>query len=99
MTDLKIFLIIYQKKANRIKKLKTGKIVMKLNMIKNCILEDGTFGNLKLSYTIKYFKLPFIVEKVHIDKLDVLPKEYSSSHLSMYIWLYYAKNVQYYMKL
>lgn len=60
-------------------------IVMKLNMIKNCILEDGTFGNLKLSYTIKYFKLPFVVERVHIDKLDVLPKESSSSHLSMYV--------------
>jgi len=60
-------------------------IVMKLNMIKNCILEDGTFGNLNLPYIIKHFKLPFVVEKVHIDKLDVLPKESSGSHLSMYV--------------
>jgi ATP-dependent Lon protease len=60
-------------------------IIMKLNMIKNCVLEDGTFGNLKLSYAINDFKLPFIVEKCHIDKLDVLPKCDKNNNLSMYI--------------
>lgn len=59
-------------------------IVMKLNMIKNCILEDGTFGELKLSYIIKDFKLPFVVESRHIDKLDVLPKNDRESYLPMY---------------
>ena len=60
-------------------------IIMKLNMIKNCVLEDGTFGNLKLSYAINDFKIPFIVEKCHIDKLDVLPKCDKNNNLSMYI--------------
>ena len=59
-------------------------IIMKLNMIKNCVLEDGTFGNLKLSYAITDFKLPFIVEKCHIDKLDVLQKCDKNNNLSMY---------------
>ena len=59
-------------------------IVMKLNMIKNCILEDGTFGELKLSYHIKDFKMPFVVNCKHIDKLDVLPKSVVTSQLSMY---------------
>ena len=58
-------------------------ILMKLNMIKNCIHTDGSFGELKLSYHLPDFKLPFTLTKTHIDKLDVLPKS-TSVELSMY---------------
>lgn len=59
-------------------------IVMKFNMINNCILDDGTFGDLKLPYNIKGFKLPFVIEITHIDMLDVLPSMSSDAPLSMY---------------
>lgn len=57
-------------------------IVMKLNMCKNCILEDGTFGSLELPYNIA-FKLPFVIDLTHIKKLDVI--SLSKEHLSMYL--------------
>jgi len=59
--------------------------IMKLNMIKNCILEDGTFGNLNLSYNIEDFKLPFTVNKNHIDKLNVLPVVENKIYSPMYM--------------
>ena len=59
-------------------------IVMKLNMIKNCILADGTYGNLKLPYNIDDFKIPFLINLSHIYKLDILPKS-ASENLSMFI--------------
>ena len=59
-------------------------IVMKLNMIKNCILDNGSFGDLKLPYSISDFKLPFVITKSHLELLDVLPKTVESPTLSMY---------------
>lgn len=60
-------------------------IVMKLNMIKNCILDDGTFGNLNLSYNIDDFKIPFVLKKSHIDKLNVLPAVENKIYSPMYM--------------
>ena len=53
-------------------------------MIKNCILEDGTYGNLKLPYNIENFKIPFLINLNHIEQLDILPKN-SNENLSMFI--------------
>jgi len=58
-------------------------IVMKLNMCKNCILEDGTFGSLVLPYNIADFTLPFVINLTHIKKLDVI--SLSKENLSMYL--------------
>ena len=49
-------------------------MLMKINIIKNCVLSDGTCGDLNLPYYIDNFKLPFIIHKKHVDKLDVMPK-------------------------
>ena len=59
-------------------------IIMKLNMIKNCTLENGKSG-LSLKYHIENFKIPFLVKKSHIEKLDVLSKNKSSEPSSMYL--------------
>jgi len=63
-----------------------NKIVMKLNMLNSCNVKNNTADDtnvLKLSYEIKNFKLPFIVLKKHVEKLDVLIKK-DEPMLSMY---------------
>ena len=59
-------------------------IIMKLNMIKNCTLENGKSG-LSLEYHIENFKIPFLVKKSHIENLGVLSKNKSSESSSMYL--------------
>ena len=49
-------------------------IIMKLNLLKNTILKDGSYGDLKLSFNIPNFKLPFTLLREHIDTLNVLNK-------------------------
>jgi ATP-dependent Lon protease len=53
-------------------------VITKINFLKNTILEDGTYGDLNISFAIKDFKLPFVVERKHIDTLKVLSKKESS---------------------
>jgi ATP-dependent Lon protease len=52
-------------------------VITKINFLKNIILEDGTYGDLNISFAIKDFKLPFVVERKHIDTLKVLSKKES----------------------
>ena len=59
-------------------------IVMKINYLKNIILTDGTYGDLNPSFVIPDFKIPFKIEKIHVDKLKVLSKK-DSVHNNMYI--------------
>jgi ATP-dependent Lon protease len=49
-------------------------IIMKLNLLRNTVLDDGSYGELNLSFSIKDFKLPFTVLKEHVDTLNVLNK-------------------------
>lgn len=60
-------------------------ILLKINMIKNCILPDGSCGDLSLSYNLKDFKLPFTITKAHIEKLNVIPKNTNSAPSNMYL--------------
>jgi ATP-dependent Lon protease len=50
-------------------------LVMKVNYLKNIILEDGTYGDLTPSFAIPNFKTPFKIEKEHVDKLKVITKQ------------------------
>jgi ATP-dependent Lon protease len=60
-------------------------IVKKINMLRSSVLEDGTTGNLDLSFSIKDFKLPFTITKGHIESLKVLAnKETSAPPFGMY---------------
>lgn len=60
-------------------------LVKKINMLRSAILEDGTSGKLELTYTIKGFKLPFTIERSHIDELKVLSnKDKQDAPMSMY---------------
>lgn len=61
-----------------------GNLVMKINYLKNIILDDGTYGELKPSFGIPNFKLPFVVRKEHIDKLAILAKGENEPHMGMY---------------
>jgi ATP-dependent Lon protease len=64
------------KKGNSgVRKLKDiiASVIMKINLLKNTVLADGSYG-LKLSFTIKDFKLPFTVLREHVDTLNVLSK-------------------------
>jgi ATP-dependent Lon protease len=57
-------------------------VITKLNFLKN----TRNNSDLKVSFTIKNFKIPFTVMREHINKLDVLNKEESSGYqLSMYL--------------
>lgn len=60
--------------------------ITKINFLKNTILEDGTYGDLKISFAIPDFKLPFLVERKHIDILKAISNtEISSSSIDMYL--------------
>jgi ATP-dependent Lon protease len=59
--------------------------LLKINMIKNCILEDGSYGDLTLSYNIQNFKLPFIISKEHIENLNVIPQSVGECPMGMYM--------------
>jgi ATP-dependent Lon protease len=58
-------------------------IITKINMLRNTILEDGTYSNLKLTFTIKDFKMPFIITKDVVDKMKLFIKK-QETHLPMY---------------
>jgi ATP-dependent Lon protease len=61
-------------------------VITKINFLKNTILEDGTYGDLNISFAIKDFKLPFVVERKHIDTLNTLTKKESSDlPINMYM--------------
>lgn len=62
-----------------------GSVITKLNFLKNTILEDGTYGDLKTTFTIPNFKIPFVVKREHIDKLKILHKNQNSTPMGMYI--------------
>jgi ATP-dependent Lon protease len=59
-------------------------IVTKLNFLKNCILPDGTYGELNISFKIDKFKLPFVVERHHIDTLQLTKVESDDPPIHMY---------------
>ena len=61
-----------------------GNLVMKINYLKNIILENGTYGELNPSFGIPNFKLPFIIQKQHIDKLAILTKGENELYMNMY---------------
>lgn len=61
-----------------------GNLVMKINYLKNIILDDGTYGELKPSFSIPNFKLPFVIQKEHVDKLAILAKSKNEPHMGMY---------------
>jgi ATP-dependent Lon protease len=59
-------------------------IITKINMLRNTILEDGTYGALKFSFAIKNFKMPFTITKDIVDKMAIFPEK-QDIHLSMYM--------------
>lgn len=60
-------------------------IIMKVNLLRNTIEKNGTY-NIKTSFNIDKFKIPFTVGKDHVDKLDVLNKEEDSCSIpGMYL--------------
>jgi ATP-dependent Lon protease len=59
-------------------------IITKLNMLRNTILEDGTYGDLKFPFAIKNFKMPFTVTKDIVDKMASFPEQ-QDTHLPMYM--------------
>ena len=61
-------------------------VITKINFLKNTILNDGTFGDLNISFIIKDFKLPFVVERKHVDILKALSlPEINEPPMNMYI--------------
>lgn len=61
-----------------------GNLVMKINYLKNIILEDGTYGDLKPSFGILNFKLPFKIQKECVDKLAIFTKIENEPYMNMY---------------
>jgi ATP-dependent Lon protease len=64
------------KKGNSgVRKLKDviAAVIMKINLLKNTVLKDGSYG-IKLSFSVKDFKLPFTILREHVDTLNVLNK-------------------------
>jgi ATP-dependent Lon protease len=76
------------KKGNSgVRKLKDiiATVIMKINLLKNTLLKDGSYG-IKLSFSVKDFKLPFTVLREHVDVLNVLNKTTSTKPPSgMYV--------------
>jgi ATP-dependent Lon protease len=46
-----------------------NKLLSKINLYSNVVLDDGTTGDLKLTYKIKKFKLPLVVNEKIVDRL------------------------------
>lgn len=76
-TDIKIedqdieHIILKAKSDDGIRELKRNieKIIKRINIMRSSVLSNGTFGDLKLSFTIGKFKIPMELKKNHIDKL------------------------------
>lgn len=61
-------------------------IITKLNYLKSIIQEDGTYGDLKPSFAIKDFKLPYVVKEKDIETLNIFTKNIETDNTySMYI--------------
>lgn len=56
-------------------------IMTKLNFLKNTTSDL----DLELSFTINDFKLPFIIEKDHIENMSILNKNGNSTYIDMYL--------------
>lgn len=59
-------------------------LAMKVNFLRNTII-NGEYGNLKISFAIKDFKLPFVIEREHIDAMKILSKDENSTPMHMYL--------------
>jgi ATP-dependent Lon protease len=44
-------------------------VIERVNTLRHSVLPDGSIGDLDLDYHIENFKLPFVMQKEHIDKL------------------------------
>jgi hypothetical protein len=75
------------KKGNSgVRKLKDviAAVIMKINLLKNTVLKDGSYG-IKLSFSVKDFKLPYIINREDIDNFLKLnnPSEQPPQYMYM----------------
>jgi ATP-dependent Lon protease len=60
-------------------------IITKINYINNIIKKDGTYGDLKPSFALKNFKLPYVIKVNDIEVLKIFTKKTSDVNYDMYI--------------